>query len=307
METHASDSPMWRTLPSADQFGYGADGVLDRGVGVDAVLVVQVDLVGAEPLERPLHRGSDAGRAAVESALPATGVRDHAELGGEHYLVAAPLECPADEFLIDVRTVDLGGVDEVHAQIERAVDGPDRFGVVASGAGERERHAHGAEANPPHVQVSKFCSLHDRSFRCALIVLVGNKFQRRRARRRAGDGLDRPAVTAVLAAVRGVDQVVACGIASRRRNRRRSPDSVGAELAHGGAPGRRETRRRPGRSPSAYRSSSSTRTTQTILGVRSEPSRRIPADADLLCVAESHQFVIRPCRHLRSPRAGSEL
>ena len=36
-------------LALGHQFGDGADGVLDRGVGVDAVLVVQVDVVGAEP------------------------------------------------------------------------------------------------------------------------------------------------------------------------------------------------------------------------------------------------------------------
>ena len=38
-------------LALGDQFGDGADGVLDRGVGVDAVLVVEVDVVGAEPAQ----------------------------------------------------------------------------------------------------------------------------------------------------------------------------------------------------------------------------------------------------------------
>ena len=147
VSTHASDSPMWRTLPSVDQFGDGADGVLDRGVGVDAMLVVEVDPVGAEPLQRTLDSGADAGGAAVELALPATGVRDHAELGGEHDVVASVLDGLADEFLVDVRTVDLRGVDEVHPEIQRSVDGSDRFGVVASGSGEGEGHSHGAQAD----------------------------------------------------------------------------------------------------------------------------------------------------------------
>ena len=87
--------------------------------------------------------------AGLLSSCPwlATGVRDHAELGGEHDLVAAALDGPADEFLVDVRAVDLGGVDECHPEVEGAVDGADGFGVVASGAGVGEGHAHGAQAD----------------------------------------------------------------------------------------------------------------------------------------------------------------
>ena len=85
--------------------------------------------------------------AGLLSSWPwlATGVRDHAELGGEHDVVAAVLDGLPDEFLVDVRTVDLGGVDEVHPEVERPVDGPDGFGVIASGPGEGEGHAHGAQ------------------------------------------------------------------------------------------------------------------------------------------------------------------
>ena len=111
--THASDSPMWRTLPSATSSASGADRVLDRRGRVDAVLVVQVDVVGAEPLQRTLDGGADVGRAAVEVPWARAGVRDDAELGGQHHLVAAALERAADELLVDVRAVDLGGVDEV--------------------------------------------------------------------------------------------------------------------------------------------------------------------------------------------------
>ena len=46
----ASDRPMWRTLPSATSSARAPTVVLDRRVRVDAVLVVQVDVVGAQPL-----------------------------------------------------------------------------------------------------------------------------------------------------------------------------------------------------------------------------------------------------------------
>ena len=90
-------------LALGDQLGQGADGVLDGGLRVDPVLVVQVDVVGAEPLQRPLDCGADVRRAAVEDAGAATGVRDDAELRRQHHLVAAALDGPADQLLVGGR------------------------------------------------------------------------------------------------------------------------------------------------------------------------------------------------------------
>jgi hypothetical protein len=50
------------------QLGQRAGGVLDRGGRVDTVLVVQVDVVGAQPPEGPFSRGADVRRAAVQDA-----------------------------------------------------------------------------------------------------------------------------------------------------------------------------------------------------------------------------------------------
>ena len=58
--------------------------------GVDAVLVVEVDVVGAEPLERAFDGEADVLGAAVEPA--AAGVGHEPELGAEDDLVAAALE-----------------------------------------------------------------------------------------------------------------------------------------------------------------------------------------------------------------------
>ena len=110
-------------LALRDQLGHGADGLLDGRVGVDAVLVVEVDVVGAEPLERAFDGEADVLRAAVERPRAAAGVGDQAELGGQDGLVAAAFERPADELLVGVGPVDLGGVDERDAQVERPVDG----------------------------------------------------------------------------------------------------------------------------------------------------------------------------------------
>jgi hypothetical protein len=99
-------------LALGDQFGEGADGVLDGCVGVDAVLVVQIDVVRAEPFEGAFECGADVRRAAVKHAGAAAGVRDQAELGRQYDLGAAALQRPADEFLVGERPVGFGGVDE---------------------------------------------------------------------------------------------------------------------------------------------------------------------------------------------------
>ena len=55
-------------LAVGDQLGEGPDGVFDGGLRVDAVLVVEVDVVGAEPLERAFDRGLNIVGAAVDDA-----------------------------------------------------------------------------------------------------------------------------------------------------------------------------------------------------------------------------------------------
>ena len=139
-------------LALGDQLGQGADGVLDWGFGIDPVLVIQVDVVGAEPLQGALDRGADVRRAAVDDAGAAAGVRDEAELRRQHDLVAAPLDGPADEFLVGVRTVDLGSVYVGDAQLERPVDGADGFGVAARADVVVAGHRHSAESYAGDVE-----------------------------------------------------------------------------------------------------------------------------------------------------------
>jgi hypothetical protein len=49
-------------------------------------------------------------------------VRDEAELRRQHDLVATSRQRAADELLVGVGAVDLGGVDEGDAQLERSLE-----------------------------------------------------------------------------------------------------------------------------------------------------------------------------------------
>ncbi len=75
-------------LSLGHQLGERADGVLNGGVRVDPVLVVEVDVVGTQPLQGTFDRGPDVRRAAVEHSGAAAGVRDEAELRRQHDIVA---------------------------------------------------------------------------------------------------------------------------------------------------------------------------------------------------------------------------
>src|ERR1700722_4004969 len=87
-------------------------------------------------------------------------------------MVAAAFEGPAEEFLVGVGAVDLCGVDERDAQVDRTVDGADRLGVVAAGAGVGEGHAHRAQADPADIQAAELYMLHDRSPLCVSVSFL---------------------------------------------------------------------------------------------------------------------------------------
>jgi hypothetical protein len=103
------------------------------------VQLVKVHMVGAEPAQAVVDRLADVLGAAVPGGARGgaarvgsrAGVDDQADLGGQHRALAvAARKRPADQFLVGVRTVGVGGVDQRHAQVERLVDHRDGRTVV---------------------------------------------------------------------------------------------------------------------------------------------------------------------------------
>ena len=81
-----------------------------------------------------------------------------AELGGEHDLVAAVGDGAADQLLVGAAAVHVGGVEKVDAELERAVDGGDRFRLAA--AHVEVGHAHAAEPERGDLQLAEVAVLH---------------------------------------------------------------------------------------------------------------------------------------------------
>ena len=120
--------PQEADLAGIDELGHRADGLLDRDVGVDAVLVVEVDVVDAQAPQRRVARVHHVLGAAVDAARRGVlGVADDPELGGQHHLVAPVGDRLADELLVGVRPVHVGGVEQRDPELERAVDRGDRL------------------------------------------------------------------------------------------------------------------------------------------------------------------------------------
>ena len=134
------------------QFGHRTHHLFDRHCGVDAVLVVEVDVIDSQPAQRSFHRDSNIRRRAVGLERRTGGMRNQSELRRQHHLIATARDGLTHQFLIGVRAVDFGGVDQADAQIERAMDGLDGpSGIRTAFRGQRliaRRHRHGAEADP---------------------------------------------------------------------------------------------------------------------------------------------------------------
>src|SRR5690606_11991272 len=79
------------------QTRHRADRLLDRHVRVDAMLVVKIDVLDAEPLQARVARGRNVLGPPVDAQYPAIGCSHVTELRREHDLVAPCLQHSADQ------------------------------------------------------------------------------------------------------------------------------------------------------------------------------------------------------------------
>src|SRR5580693_7196606 len=100
-----------------DQPGHRADGVFDRNGRIDAMLVVQIDDLDAQPLETGLARADDIFGTAIGDLAAAAA--DIAELGRQDHFGATPLDGLADEFLVMAGPIGVRRIEQRYAPIQR--------------------------------------------------------------------------------------------------------------------------------------------------------------------------------------------
>ena len=142
----ASESPIARTLPARTSSAI-APTVSSIGVlRIHAMLVVQVDRLDAEALQRRLTTLPHVVRLSADAQERAVGAAPVAEFGSDDDLVAPRADETADELLVGERAIDVRGIEERDAEVQRALQGGHRSRFVGRLAIEL-RHPHAAK---PH-------------------------------------------------------------------------------------------------------------------------------------------------------------
>ena len=139
-------------LAGLHQFRHGAYRVFDGHFPVEAVQIIEIDAVRAEALKAFVATRGDLVGTSVDAAL-AVRVDLRAELRCEYDLVAPRAKHASDQFFVVPEPIGIGGVEEIHADVERAVQGMFRLGrirlPVALG------HAQAAKANLTHFEFTE--------------------------------------------------------------------------------------------------------------------------------------------------------
>src|SRR5579871_6220610 len=147
-------------LPLSDQVLHGARNILDRDIGIDAVLIEEVNGIYTQTLQRLLGDLPDAFRPAIGRARSA-GAEVEAKLRGDDDALLHGRERFTDEFLVREGAVDLGGVEERDAALDR---GPDQchhlFPVRSWATMIIQAHATKADGRDFEAAFSEFAFLH---------------------------------------------------------------------------------------------------------------------------------------------------
>src|SRR5882672_10302097 len=119
-------------LPRFHQLSHRADGIFDRGIGIDAMLIIEIDNVGSEALQTGFASGTDVfGRSGYFAPGRIVGRSHDSELGGDGDFVAPSANRSADQLLVAMRSISVRGIPEGDTEFERAVQGVHRLLIVA--------------------------------------------------------------------------------------------------------------------------------------------------------------------------------
>ena len=124
--------------------------LLEGGVAVPSVHLVQIDVIGLEPTKAALDLPQDvhAGRAAPVEVL----THRQPDFGGQHDLLPDALQGVAQECLALPTAIDVGRVDEIDAMIQRELHHPVRLILAQVAHVHLAAELHAAERHFAHDQ-----------------------------------------------------------------------------------------------------------------------------------------------------------
>src|SRR5215213_3705955 len=119
-------------LARRDKRGHSANRLFYGRIGVDAVLIIEVDNIDAETLEAFIAALANISGPAIDTEEASILGPHIAEFRGEHNLLAPVPDGRAHQYLVGAQTVDVGGIEKGYTELDCTMDGGDRFAVVAA-------------------------------------------------------------------------------------------------------------------------------------------------------------------------------
>jgi hypothetical protein len=147
-------------LALGDQVLDRARYILDRHIGVDAVLIKEVNHFRTKPLERLVAYLADVFGSAVHAGNLAT-FDVESEFGCDYHLVAHRRQRLANNLLVGVGTINLGSVEEGDTALHRLAHQRDALPVAqAMAVAEIQPHAAEADRRDFQAAFSEYALLH---------------------------------------------------------------------------------------------------------------------------------------------------
>ena len=137
--------PQIAHLSRAHEIGHRTDRFLDRHVQIHAMLIVEVDDVDAQPLQRRVTTLAHVLRRAVDTDVRPCRIAHVPEFGRKDDGGPAIADGLSHQDFVGVRAIHVGRIDERHSQIQRSMNRLDRLLVVATRV--ELGHAHAPEAD----------------------------------------------------------------------------------------------------------------------------------------------------------------
>jgi len=109
------------------------------------VLIVEIDLLDAQPPQARFAGLLHVFRTSIHAQKLALGRTDISELRGQHHFMLASVNRTPQQLFISADPVHIGRIHEIYAMIDGAVNGGDGFGVVRRTV--KLGHAHAAQSD----------------------------------------------------------------------------------------------------------------------------------------------------------------
>jgi hypothetical protein len=147
-------------FPGAHQICHRADRILDWRVRVYTVLIIKVDDTGAEAPQTCIAGLLYVLRLTADSEKGAVFAPHHRELGSDDDLLPPLPDRTTNQFLIAAHPIHVSGVEKRNAQIDRTMDGSDRFRFITRSVEIRHAHTTKPEGGHGEPAFTKLSCMH---------------------------------------------------------------------------------------------------------------------------------------------------